>query len=191
MALRHPGRGHAPPEPGRNAARLERHPPRYAANHDRNPATSDAESLARNTPGASLRHSGHGPVAVVLEPATLPVVRKRPHGASLDEAAVTRFGTGGLIRSDVARARPMSERSVRWMPARPANCPCVRPNASCRPLTANLNRSRMSALARLTIAARLGFRSHTAMSRREPKGHRGNGEFPQRVYSHRPRRGLW
>ena len=34
------------------------------------------------------------------------------------------------------------------MPARSANCPCVRPNASCRSLTAKPNRAQMSALAR-------------------------------------------
>ena len=48
------------------------------------------------------------------------------------------------------------------MPARATNSSRVRPGASRRSLTATPNGSWMSVLARLTIAAKLGFRSHTA-----------------------------
>ena len=124
--------------------------------NDRYPATSDAESPGRNSPGAGVRHPGNGPIAVVLEPAT-PADVSEPDPT----AAVTRFGTGGLIRSDVARARPMSERSVRWMPALGEL-----PLREAQRLLSLLNREAkprsMSALARLTIAAKQRFRSHTA-----------------------------
>jgi hypothetical protein len=71
---------------------------------DRYPATSDAESRGRNSPGASARHPANRPIAVVLEPTTPTDVSEPAPRRNLDGAAVTRFGTGGLIGSGVARA---------------------------------------------------------------------------------------
>ena len=103
---------------------------RYAAYHGRYPATSDAESRRRNSPGASVRHPANGLIAVVLEPATPTDSDGTGPTAQASMQEPSPFsGSGASYDLTLRGPRSMSERLVRWMPARrtpPASGPAPR-----------------------------------------------------------------
>ena len=87
----------------------------------RYPATPDAESRARNTPRASVRHPGHGPIAVVLEPTLRPDLHspaKRRRVRSIVEAQLngrkilTRRSSAGMASGGVQVVCRVGLRSV-------------------------------------------------------------------------------